>query len=134
MHWPHRHSLSGTRIKILRYFQKNWKLENLHTYRSRRVTDPKFVYPSLENIYRTIGAVLYNWKTPNRMKAGFSLNNTSKKQENTPDWHHTCSYYHFWDIRLQFTSVGSKNWISYICFLRQLTFIENRLSTIQNND
>ena len=42
-HWP---------IKILRYFQKWWRFEVLHTDRSRCVTEkksknPKFVYPSI---------------------------------------------------------------------------------------
>ena len=103
MHWPH------WPIKILRYFQKWWRLEIFHTYRSRCVAgrktskNPKFVYPSIEKKCIKICAILFNWKTANRIEAGVSLNKRAKRAENKSDCHHARS--RFWDIRLQFTSV-----------------------------
>ena len=51
---------------------------------------------------RKIHAILYNWKTANRIEEGFSLNNTAKRAENATGWYHACSY-RFRDISLQFT-------------------------------
>ena len=77
-------------------------------------------------------AILYNWKTVDRFKAGFSLSNRPKKCENTSDWHHargSC----FRDIPLQFTTVRSilKNYFLYFLqtLMKHITFI-----TIQNTN
>ena len=37
-------------------------------------------------------AILYDWKTADRIEAGVSVNNWHKRAENTPSWHHTRSY------------------------------------------
>ena len=104
MHWPH------SRIKILRYFQKCWRLKNLQTYRSRCATN-KIEKPKIclskhnKKKYRKISAILYYWKTADRIEAGFSLKNRSKGAENMSDGHHARSNHRFRDIRLQFTSL-----------------------------
>ena len=70
-------SFTHSRIKIVRYFQKCWRLENLQKYRSNCVTDgkpPKICLSWHRKKYRKISAILYNWKTADRIEAGFSLN------------------------------------------------------------
>ena len=67
------------------YSQMCWRLENLHTYRSRRVTNknksktPKFVYPSMakKKKLRKICTILYNWETADENMLGWhhALNN-----------------------------------------------------------
>ena len=52
MNWPH--SLTDSRIQILKYFQKSYRVENCHSYRSRCLNERKiskdqiFVYQSIE--------------------------------------------------------------------------------------
>ena len=50
-------------------------------------------------------AILYNWKTADRMEVGYSLNNRAKQVENAPDSHDAQNYDSFPDIQLQLMSV-----------------------------
>ena len=43
-------------------------------------------------------SILYNWKTADRMEAGFSLSDRPEQAENTPGRHHARSYHRFRDI------------------------------------
>ena len=73
--------------------------------RQEKSKNPKFLYPRTEKKYRKFRAILYNWKTADRIEAGFSLNKRVKRAENKSDWHHARSNHRFRDIWLQFTPV-----------------------------
>ena len=55
-------SFTHSFIITLWYFQKCWRLKNVHTYRFRCATDPTFFYWRIENKYRKIRAILYAGK------------------------------------------------------------------------
>ena len=85
---------------------KVWRLDNMQTYRymsvtNRKIEDHKICLPK----YRKIRAILYNWKTADRIET-ISLRNRAEWAENTADWHHARSYHRFQDIRHQYTSVS----------------------------
>ena len=75
----HTHSFTDWHIKILRYFQKWWGLELLHiiglgVWPTEKIEKPKICLSKYIKKYRKISAILYNWKTADRIEEGFSLN------------------------------------------------------------
>ena len=97
-------SFTDWHIKILKYLQQYWRLSNLTAYSTRCAADRKTRKTQKQN-YRKIRTILYDWKTDDRIEAGFSLNNRAKRVENRSGWHHARSYRRLRYIRLQFKSV-----------------------------
>ena len=75
-------SLKHWRIRIVRYFQTSWSHENLSKFRARCFTDRKI--SKSQNLFARekkcwkIHAILYNWKTDDRVQTGVTLSNRLK--------------------------------------------------------
>ena len=74
-----------------------------------------------------IGAILYNWKTAERIEVGFSLSNRDKLAEITPGRHHARTYYSVARYPIK------KNLLVYCCnWVKKVCVSKNFLNKIVN--
>jgi hypothetical protein len=102
------HWLTYQNSKVLPEDLENRKFAHLLVLvynRQKKSKNPTFGFPSIRKKFMKMSAILYNSATADRIRTGFSLNNSPKRAENTPGWHDVRNSHRSRDTRLQFTSV-----------------------------
>ena len=117
--------------KILRYFEKTHSCRPIGpgVYPKEKLEKPMICLSDYTPKVLEIEAVLYNWKTADRMKTGYSLNNRHKRAENLPSWHHAPKYHRF----LRRPTWIFVSWDSFEKLIPLHFFIVRRILKIQKN-
>ena len=135
--------LSKYRKNYRKFFRMSWRHNNRHNHMSRWVWERKIrktiISPSRYNKNNLL-KIRDNYKTAERMKMEFLLNNSPKRTENTPDWWHAPYYYRFRNLpqsgkkgfALKYVKYSLKSLLKeiFICIVYDLN-ISNFLKLVQ---